>query len=223
MFMVLLEFNDLDVCISLFSGIELTHWSKLVPMMGMASPLSLCGNCSTNPLAGARFHETLTAARSLLIINAQVPPKGAKISYALAKSIPIVKSDWLIACIREQRKVPFHDFQLGGQKKFQIEGQSMLLLGGDASKRKANDDNEGLHVPDVDTPKRRRSQMGGVSGNGSVPGNIPQQARSGKGGVAKDESKRRETLILSGCRVLVSREELPVQEQNPHTNAIVCR
>lgn len=78
------EFEGLKVSISGFSGVELLHVGKLIPMLG------------------ASLQPTLTPQRHVLVAT----PKSKKFSYALQWKIPIVGVEWLWECARTGTSVP---------------------------------------------------------------------------------------------------------------------
>lgn len=78
------EFQGLNVSISGFSGVELLHIEKLIPMLG------------------ATFQSTFTAQRDVLIAT----PKSKKFQYALRWKVPIVRIEWLWECANTGKSVP---------------------------------------------------------------------------------------------------------------------
>lgn len=78
------DFTGLDVSISGFTGVELLHIEKLVPILG------------------ATFQPTFTAQRHVLVAT----PKSNKFQFALKWKIPIVKVEWLWECAKTGTSVP---------------------------------------------------------------------------------------------------------------------
>lgn len=60
---------------------------------------------------GGSYDEFLNHCTSVLICNSLSPNKE-KLKFAYSKEIPTVTADWLWACIKSGRKLPFDDYSL---------------------------------------------------------------------------------------------------------------
>lgn len=78
------DFSDLQISISGFTGVDLLHVGKLIPMLG------------------ATLYPTLTPQRHVLVAT----PNSKKFKYALQWKIPIVRVEWLWECAKTGRSVP---------------------------------------------------------------------------------------------------------------------
>jgi BRCA1 C Terminus (BRCT) domain len=61
----------------------------------------------------------LSKKRTLLITNN--PPSGEKFKFAVQNNIPIVSDNWLHACVKEKRVVPFTKYLVEGQNRGGVE------------------------------------------------------------------------------------------------------
>lgn len=86
------DFSGLEICLSGFSGIELLHLSRLIPVLG------------------GQFCETLTAQRDVLIST----KTSNKFKHAQSWDIPIVNENWLWECARKGELVDLAKFVLEG-------------------------------------------------------------------------------------------------------------
>lgn len=86
------QFKDLKVCISGYSGVELLHLTRLIP------------------LVGAEFCASLTPQRDILIST----PDSNKFKHAQSWDLPIVNEKWIWQCADQGALLPLKDFLLEG-------------------------------------------------------------------------------------------------------------
>lgn len=82
-------FEDLTICPTSFSGVDLLHFSKAVKS------------------TGAQYNETLRRQTSVLVCNSQSHINPEKLRYALENHIPAVTQQWLWDCLRSSSTLPF--------------------------------------------------------------------------------------------------------------------
>ncbi|KAL7270581.1 protein kinase activating protein dpb11 [Rhizina undulata] len=90
-------FKGMEICVTMFAGVEYLHLTKLIILLG------------------ANFHDVLSRKRTLLISD--TPPKGEKYHFAIENDIPVVTMGWLHECIKQSKKVPYEGFLLERRKK----------------------------------------------------------------------------------------------------------
>ncbi|PRT52469.1 S-M checkpoint control protein rad4 [Wickerhamiella sorbophila] len=86
------QFEGLKICISGYSGVELLHLTRLIP------------------LVGGDFCATLTSQRDLLIST----PDSNKFKHAQSWDIPIVNERWIWQCAEQGALLPLKEFLLEG-------------------------------------------------------------------------------------------------------------
>ncbi|KAI5250503.1 hypothetical protein E4T43_00244 [Aureobasidium subglaciale] len=67
-------------------------------------------------LAGASYDEVLLPRTSILVVPSAVP-NSEKIAYAAKHRIPVVSEEWLLASIRNVRKMSISDYAMTGQSR----------------------------------------------------------------------------------------------------------
>ncbi|KAI5790148.1 hypothetical protein EDC01DRAFT_783841 [Geopyxis carbonaria] len=184
--------QGMEVCITQFTGIDLLHWGRLVPLMG----LTLCA--------------TLIATRELLIIHS-TPAKGPKFNYAVSHNIPVVTSDWLLACIREKTKVPYDAYLV--RRIERADGADQLkrenaehqprrpMLGDKFNKRK----NQPSPAPGGTSPSKRMRAGESMADAGAEAG---RRTQSMLVGTPRGGRPARTSRILEGCTICSRAAEL---------------
>lgn len=158
---------------------------------------------------GANFNDTLTKSGDVLITSDN--PKGPKFAYALANDIPVVGMDWMIACIKAAKKLPYEEFRIYAKPKAPLpallptppqpangEPKKLPLLGDRFMKRKPGTEPE-PEPERPDTPKRRRADATPETEVGNLP---PPPRRCSAGEDSKPS--RNEGNKLSGYYIAFS-------------------
>ncbi|KEQ94357.1 hypothetical protein AUEXF2481DRAFT_269709 [Aureobasidium subglaciale EXF-2481] len=70
-------------------------------------------------LAGASYDEVLLPRTSILVVPSAVP-NSEKIAYAAKHRIPVVSEEWLLASIRNARKMSISDYAMTGQSRYPL-------------------------------------------------------------------------------------------------------
>jgi DNA replication regulator DPB11 len=108
-------FEKLTICPSSFSGADLLHLSKAVPLLG--EYLIPKFETVVDIYIGAQYDETLRPNTSVLICHESSALNREKLQYATEKSIPIVSLLWLADCIAEGRVLSFADYSISGKRQ----------------------------------------------------------------------------------------------------------
>lgn len=85
-------FDTLSICTSGFTELDLLHISKAVRQLG------------------ARYEERFTAQCSILVCTSLAAVRKQKLDMAIAFGTPVVRVDWLWACISQGRRVSCQEF-----------------------------------------------------------------------------------------------------------------
>lgn len=87
-------FENLIICPTSFTGVDLLHFSKAAKA------------------TGATYDETLRKQTSVLVCNSEVSLNADKVRYALENKVPVVSQQWLWDCMRASELLKFDDYAI---------------------------------------------------------------------------------------------------------------